>query len=212
MVIGKSFLNRINFYFRVLIILFFFNIALLGQSVHSYNSEPKEFITELVNDALRILADQNLSEKSKSEQITKIALSYIDINALGLYSLGDVRKTISQQQLEQYQSLFQKYFIKSLNSRLKDYSKQKIEVLGYEILSENYTMVNSKILANDKNPEIKVDWRVYTKNKDNPIIRDLVVEGLSLARTQKEEFGSILAANENQIENLFEKLKNYINN
>ena len=212
MMSGKILQNKFVLFFKILFIAILINSYFINQSANSYSSDPKQFITEVVDEAIKTLGDKNLNQATKNNVIEKIALEAVDIRALGLYSLGEIRTTLSPEQLEKYQSLFEKYFIKSLNSRLTDYSKQTINIFGSETLNENYTMVNSRIAANDKNPEIKVDWRVYTKNIDKPLIRDLVVEGLSLARTQKEEFNSILAANENKIEFLFEKLSAFINN
>jgi len=212
MMSGKILQNKFVLFFKILFIAILINSYFINQSANSYSSDPKQFITEVVDEAIKTLVDKNLNQETKNNVIEKIALEAVDIRALGLYSLGEIRTTLSPEQLEKYQSLFEKYFIKSLNSRLTDYSKQTINIFGSETLNENYTMVNSRIAANDKNPEIKVDWRVYTKNIDKPLIRDLVVEGLSLARTQKEEFNSILAANENKIEFLFEKLSAFIDN
>ena len=212
MMSGKILQNKFVLFFKILFIAILINSYFINQSANSYSSDPKQFITEVVDEAIKTLGDKNLNQETKNNVIEKIALEAVDIRALGLYSLGEIRTTLSPEQLEKYQSLFERYFIKSLKSRLTDYSKQTINIFGSETLNENYTMVNSRIEANDKNPEIKVDWRVYTKNIDKPLIRDLVVEGLSLARTQKEEFNSILAANENKIEFLFEKLSTFINN
>jgi len=212
MMSGKILQNKFVLFFKILFIAILINSYFINQSANSYSSDPKQFITEVVDEAIKTLGDKNLNQATKNNVIEKIALEAVDIRALGLYSLGEIRTTLSPEELEKYQSLFEKYFIKSLNSRLTDYSKQTINIFGSETLNENYTMVNSRIEANDKNPEIKVDWRVYTKNINKPLIRDLVVEGLSLARTQKEEFNSILATNENKIEFLFEKLSAFINN
>ena len=212
MMSGKILQNKFVLFFKILFIAILINSYFINQSANSYSSDPKQFITEVVDEAIKTLGDKNLNQETKNNVIEKIALEAVDIRALGLYSLGEIRTTLSPEELEKYQSLFEKYFIKSLNSRLTDYSKQTINIFGSETLNENYTMVNSRIAANDKNPEIKVDWRVYTKNINKPLIRDLVVEGLSLARTQKEEFNSILATNENKIEFLFEKLSAFINN
>jgi len=212
MMSGKILQNKFVLFFKILFTAILINSYFINQSANSYSSDPKQFITEVVDEAIKTLGDKNLNQATKNNVIEKIALEAVDIRALGLYSLGEIRTTLSPEELEKYQSLFEKYFIKSLNSRLTDYSKQTINIFGSETLNENYTMVNSRIEANDKNPEIKVDWRVYTKNINKPLIRDLVVEGLSLARTQKEEFNSILATNENKIEFLFEKLSAFINN
>ena len=190
----------------IVTIVFFNNFAF---SV-TYNSNPQIFINELVNDAIKTLSDKSISDEEKAAVISKIARENVDIKALGLYTLGNVRKTIDENILENYQNLFEKYFLKSLTSRLNDYSGNKFEVLGSDQKSSNYTIVNSKILESNNQPEIKIDWRVYTKNPDNPLIRDLIIEGLSLARTQKEEFASILNSNNGNIEVLFKVLKDFI--
>jgi len=132
--------------------------------------------------------------------------------ALGMYTLGPVRKTLDQKTLEKYKILFEKYFLKSLTSRLADYSSQKFEIIGAEQKSEVYTIVSSKIIESSSQPEIKIDWRIYTKDPTKPLIRDLIVEGLSLAKTQKEEFNSILSSNNNDINILFSKLEEFIKN
>ena len=178
----------------------------------TYNSEPKIFIQELVDDAVKSLSDKSLTEEEKNEAIKKIALENVDIKALGLYTLGSIRKNLDENTINKYQELFQKYFIKSLTSRLTDYSSQKFEVFDSEQKSSNYTIVNSKIAENLKSPQIKIDWRVYTKNPQKPLIRDLIVEGLSLARTQKEEFASILNSNNNDVNVLINKLQDFISN
>ena len=175
----------------------------------SYNSDPKIFITELVGDAIKILSDKKITKEEKSQQIEKIAIENVDINALGMYTLGDIRKTLDVEKLNTYKKLFEKYFLKSLTSRLKDYSENKFEVIVAEQKSSSYTIVKSKILENSEQPEIKIDWRVFTKDPLKPLIRDLVVEGLSLARTQKEEFASILNSNNNDINFLFKKLRDF---
>ena len=188
-------------------ILFFFQVTLLA-----YSSNPKEFISELVNDAITKLADKNLDKNEKINFIEKVALENIDINALGLYTLGELRKSSNEQTVTQYQLAFEKYFLKSLTSRLTDYSTSKFEILSIDKKSSNYTIVNSKIVPTDGSPEIKIDWRVYTKNPNKPLIRDLIVEGLSLARTQKEEFASILNSNNNDINILISKLEEFVSN
>ena len=190
----------------IVTIVFFNNFAF---SV-TYNSNPQIFIKELVDDAIKTLSDKSISNEEKAAVISNIARENVDIKALGLYTLGNVRKTIDENILENYQNLFEKYFLKSLTSRLNDYSGNKFEVLGSDQKSSNYTIVNSKILESNNQPEIKIDWRVYTKNPNKPLIRDLVVEGLSLARTQKEEFASILNSNNNDIKVLLAKLEEFI--
>jgi len=186
--------------------------TLITTSSFSYNSNPKIFISELVKDALSTLSDKNISIADKNKKIETIALEHIDIEALSMYTLGAVRKNLDEKTLEKYQSLFEKYFLKSLTSRLTDYSSQKFEVLGAEQKSETYTIVASKISESSSQQEIKIDWRVYTKNPEKPLVRDLVVEGLSLAKTQKEEFKSILSSNNNDINILFSKLEEFIKN
>ena len=176
----------------------------------TYNSEPKIFVQELVDDAVKSLSDKSLTQEEKNDAIEKIALENVDIKALGLYTLGSIRKDLDEDTMNKYQELFQKYFLKSLTSRLTDYSSQKFEVFDSEQKSSNYTIVNSKIAESIKSPEIKIDWRVYTKNPQKPLIRDLIVEGLSLARTQKEEFASILNSNNNDVNALINKLQEFI--
>jgi phospholipid transport system substrate-binding protein len=187
------------------------SVLILSTNVNavSYNSDPKIFITELVGDAIKILSDKKITKEEKSQQIEKIAIENVDINALGMYTLGDIRKTLDVETLNTYKKLFEKYFLKSLTSRLKDYSENKFEVIVAEQKSSSYTIVKSKILENSEQPEIKIDWRVFTKDPSKPLIRDLVVEGLSLARTQKEEFASILNSNNNDINFLFKKLRDF---
>ena len=184
----------------------------LSTSLLAYSSDPKEFVNELVGDALSKLSDKNLNQDQKSTFIENVALKNVDINALGLYTLGELRKSSSKDDLIEYQKSFEKYFLKSLTSRLTDYSSSKFEILGSEKKSANYTIVNSKVSPIDGGPEIKIDWRIYTKNPEKPLIRDLIVEGLSLARTQKEEFASILSSNNNDIKFLINKLDEFSNN
>ncbi|MDA9624522.1 ABC transporter substrate-binding protein [Pelagibacteraceae bacterium] len=189
----------------VISFIFFCNISF----AITYNSDPKIFVTELVGDAVKILSDKSINKEDKAKSIKKIALENVDIKALGLYTLGDVRKNLDQSILEEYDKLFEKYFLKSLTSRLTDYSSNKFEVLGAEQKSAKYTIVQSKIMASNDQPEIKIDWRIYTKDPLKPLIRDLIVEGLSLARTQREEFASILSSNNNDIDFLFKKLREF---
>lgn len=188
-------------------LLFFFNSWLFA-----YSSNPKEFINELVSEALFTLSDKNLDNNKKKIFIEKIAQENVDIKALSLYTLGELRKSSSEEEILSYQISFEKYFLKSLTSRLKDYSSSRFEVLNEDKKSSNYTIVSSKVSPNDGGPEIKIDWRVYTKNPQKPLIRDLIVEGLSLARTQKEEFASILNSNNNDIKILINKLEEFYNN
>ena len=200
-------MKKIVYFFSILII--FYSNQLFSVE---YNSEPKIFIEELVNDALKILGNKSLSEDEKSKQIEKIATENVDIKALGLYTLGEKRKSLEPEKLKSYQNLFERYFLKTLTSRLSEYSSQKFEILDSDQKSSNYTIVMTRIVENVKTPEIKVDWRVYTKNPQKPLIRDLIVEGLSLARTQKEEFSSILSSNNNDINSLFKTLEKFSKN
>ena len=188
-------------------VLFFFNTSLFA-----YSSDPKEFVEELVNDAINKLSDKNLNKDEKANFIEKVALENVDISALGLYTLGELRKSSDEQAITMYQKSFEKYFLKSLTSKLTDYSSSKFSIISVDKKSSNYTIVNSNITPEDGSPKIKIDWRVYTKNPDKPLIRDLIVEGLSLARTQKEEFASILNSNNNDINILIIKLEEFANN
>ena len=195
------------------LVVFFISIFFFFQSpLVAYSSNPKDFVNELVSDAITKLADKNLNKDQKIIFVEKVALENVDVKALGLYTLGELRKSSNEEDILNYQKSFEKYFLKSLTSRLTDYSSSKFEISGEDKKSSNYTIVNSKIIPTDGGPELKVDWRVYTKNPDKPLIRDLIVEGLSLARTQKEEFGSILSSNNNDIKILIEKLEEFVNN
>ena len=196
-------MKKVNIYL-ILIIIFF------QTSLQAYSSNPKDFINELVSDAIEKLSNKNLNQDEKASFIEKIALENVDINALSLYTLGELGKSSDKNSIINYQQVFEKYFLKSLTSRLTDYSSSKVEVSGADKKSANYTIVNSKIIPDDGSPEIKIDWRIYTKNPDKPLIRDLIVEGLSLARTQKEEFSSILNSNNNDINILISKLEEFI--
>jgi len=197
---------------KLINVLVFVVSTLINTNSFSYNSDPKTFINELVNDAINTLGNKNISKADKNKKIETIALLNVDIEALSMYTLGDVRKTLDQGTLEKYKDLFKKYFLKSLTSRLTDYSTQKFEVLSADEKSEIYTIVSSRILKSSSQPEIKIDWRVYTKDPTKPLIRDLIIEGLSLAKTQKEEFASILNSNNNDINILFAKLEEFIKN
>ena len=192
----------------LILILILFTFKAFAET--TYSSDPKMFISELVNDAIKKLSDKKASVEEKKKFIEDIALENVDINALGLYTLGELRKSTDKNALIKYQEVFQKYFLKSLTSRLTDYSSNKFEVISAEQKSSVYTIVKSKMISNDSQPEIKIDWRVYTKNSNKPLIRDLIVEGLSLARTQKEEFASILNSNNNEINILISKLEEFL--
>ena len=197
---------------KKIVFIFFILLVLNNNKLLAYSSEPKSFISELVTEAINVLSDKSLSDKKKNDVIALIAKENVDIKALGYYTLGSVRKSLDQGTLDQYNNLFEKYFLKSLTSRLSEYSDQKFEVTEAEQKSANYTIVFSKVSGETKSPEIKVNWRVYTKNPDKPLIRDLIVEGLSLAKTQKEEFASILNSNNNDVAKLLDMLKEFIKN
>ena len=193
-------------------ILILFLLIFKTSIANTYDADPKIFIEELLNDAINKLSDKNIDKEEKKEFVEKIALENVDIKALGLYTLGDLRKSTDKNSLSKYQDSFQKYFLKSLTSRLTDYSNNKFQIISADKKSVSYTIVKSKIFESENKPEIKIDWRVYTKNPEKPLIRDLIVEGLSLARTQKEEFASILSSNNNDINILISKLEEFINN
>ena len=185
---------------------------LFQNSLSAYSTNPKDFVNELVTEAISKLSDKNLNKDQKANFIEKVALENVDINALGLYTLGELRKSSNKEDISKYKKSFEKYFLKSLTSRLTDYSSSKFEILEDDKKSSNYTIVKSKITPDDGGPDIKIDWRIYTKNPEKPLIRDLIVEGLSLARTQKEEFASILNSNNNDIKILIQKLDEFVNN
>lgn len=197
---------------RFLSALVIFLITTININSFAYNTDPKLFVEELVDDAIKTLSNKSISKADKNKKIEEIALANVDIDALGMYTLGDVRKSLDENNLKKYKTLFEKYFLKSLTSRLTDYSSQKFEVLSADQKSDNYNIVSSRIVESASQPEIKIDWRIYTKDPSKPLIRDLIVEGLSLAKTQKEEFASILNSNNNDINILFSKLEEFINN
>ena len=196
-------------FFKLNLFILIINLIFFQYSVNS--QEPKSFIEGIANEASKILSS-DLSKFEKASELQSIAKKNVDINGIGLYTLGSHRKNLSDSKKKEYLDLFNKYFLKSFSSRLAEYSDPKINILSQEKLSEKYTIVSSVLLATDKRPEVKIDWRVYTKNNDKPLIRDLIIEGLSLARTQKEEFNSIITSSDNGIEGLFSNLKNFIEN
>tara|TARA_B110000014_G_scaffold64858_1_gene44185 strand:- start:50 stop:643 length:594 start_codon:yes stop_codon:yes gene_type:complete len=189
------------------IIIFF--IFGLTQKSFSYSSDPKQFIQEIVDEAKKVLVDSNTKE-FKTKKLSELALKTVDIKGVAYYSLGSYRKEFSDEQMKEYLPLFEKYFLKSFTSRLTDYSDPKINVLSAEILNPKYTIVKSLLLSTDKKPEVNIEWRVYTKNPDKPLIRDLIIEGLSLARTQKEEFASVIETNNGDVSKLFITLKEFV--
>ena len=173
--------------------------------------QPDIFVQSTVNRASKILSE-DISKKDKINKLKKIAVETVDIKGIGFYTLGSVRKNLNQDQKQKYSELFQNYFLKSFSSRLAEYTNPEIDVFNKEVLNENYTIVNSLLKAKDDRPEVKIDWRIYTKNPENPLIRDLIIEGLSLARTQKEEFASILSTNDGDINALFRVLEDFSKN
>ena len=191
------------------LLLFLFSTSIQSRAI-AYSSNPEKFIEEIINEAKVVLSGQD-SQEAKAKKLSEIALSTVDIKGLAYYTLGSKRKEINSEELKKYEVLFEKYFLKSFTSRLTDYSDPKISVLSAETVSAKYTIVKTMLLATSKKPEVKIDWRVYTKDPNNPLIRDLIVEGLSLARTQKEEFSSILSSNNNEISALFKTLEDFIN-
>jgi len=186
-----------------------FLIFSVPQITLAYSSDPKEFVSEIVEEAKKILTNSNTKE-FKTNKLSKIALNTVDIKGVGYYSLGKYRKSLNEEQLKEYFNLFEKYFLKSFTSRLIDYSDPKIDVLSKEVINPKYTIVKSLLVATDKKPEVKIEWRIYTKNPDKPLIRDLIIEGLSLARTQKEEFASVIESNNGDVTKLFITLKKFI--
>ena len=190
--------------FLILFYFFFFNNTIQAKT-------PSLLITEIVDEASKILSSLDPVE-SKIIKLNDIAERSVDINGIGMYTLGKYRNTLSQDEIIKYKKLFKSYFLKSFSSRLLDYSDPKISVISEKKLNDKYTIVNTLLEATSKNPEIKIDWRIYTKNPDAPLIRDLIIEGLSLARTQKEEFTSILNSNDNNINFLFNTLREFSKN
>ena len=192
---------------KFLLILFFYKLAF----ANSHSIEPDVFVQSTVNRASNVLS-KDISKEQKINELKVIAKETVDIRGVGFYSLGSARKNLDQNQKNKYSELFESYFLKSFSSRLAEYTNPEIEVLGKEVLNKNYTIVNSLLIGTSDRPEVKIDWRIYTKNPDNPLIRDLIIEGLSLARTQKEEFSSILNSNDGDIDVLFKTLKEFSNN
>jgi phospholipid transport system substrate-binding protein len=186
------------------LIIFFSSISKV------FSTEADVFVQSTVNRASKLLSE-NITKEEKVEKLKSIAKDTVDIKGLGFYTLGSARKSLNNNELERYLVLFEQYFLKSFASRLAEYTNPEIDVFGKEVLNENYTMVNSLLKATEQRPEIKIDWRIYTKDKENPVIRDLIIEGLSLARTQKEEFASILNSNDGNIQSLFKVLKEFSN-
>ena len=192
---------------KILLILLLLSI----NSSNVYSIEPDVFIQSTVNRASQILS-KNISKEEKINQLKSIAKETVDIKGVGFYSLGSARKNLNDSQKIEYIKLFEDYFLKSFSSRLAEYTNPEIEVNDKKFLNENYTIVNSLLVGTSERPEVKIDWRVYTKDPENPLIRDLIIEGLSLARTQKEEFSSILNSNDGDINALFKTLEEFSKN
>ena len=192
---------------KIIIILFIY--------IFNFNNlsavEPNVFVQSTVNKASEILS-KNITRDEKIEKLKIIAKESVDIKGVGFYSLGSIRKSLNDDQKEKYLELFESYFLKSFSSRLAEYTNPHIEVTGQKVINKNYTIVSSNLVGTSERPEVKIDWRIYTKNPSNPLIRDLIIEGLSLARTQKEEFSSILNSNDKDINALFKILEEFSKN
>ena len=191
--------------------LIFTLLIYLSSFLNVHSMEPDIFVQSTVNRASKILS-QDLTKEQKMEKLKVIAEETVDIRGIGFYTLGGARKNLSDTDKEKYIKLFKNYFLKSFSSRLAEYTNPEIDVISKDKLNENYTIVNSILIATDERPEINIDWRIYTKDPDNPLIRDLIIEGLSLARTQKEEFASVLSSNDENIEALFKVLREFSKN
>ena len=192
---------------KIFIILIFFNLSF----VNSFSIEPDVFVQSTVNRASATLS-KNLTKTQKIEELKIIAKETVDIEGIGFYTIGNYRKDMNENELSKYSKLFEQYFLKSFSSRLAEYTNPEISVNSKEMLSENYTIVNSVLKGTSDRPEVKIDWRIYTKNPDSPLIRDLIIEGLSLARTQKEEFASIINSNDGDFKVLFKTLEDFTKN
>ena len=189
--------------------LIFITLIYFLNLINIYAIEPDIFVQSTVNRASKTLSE-NISKENKIKQLKIIAKETVDIKGIGFYTLGSIRKDLNDEQKKKYLNLFEQYFLKSFSSRLAEYTNPEIDVFNKEVINENYTIVNSLLIATSERPEVKIDWRIYTKNPQNPLIRDLIIEGLSLARTQKEEFSSIINSNDGDINSLFKSLENFI--
>jgi phospholipid transport system substrate-binding protein len=193
---------------KKILTFFLFSIIFISNTSISFSIEPDVFIQSTVNRAASTLSG-DLSKENRIEELKQIAIDTVDINGIGLYSLGSHRKNLDKNQLSDYKTVFREYFLKSFSSRLAEYSNPEIEVISKNIINKNYTIVLSKLVGTERRPEVKIEWRVYTKDPDNLLIRDLIIEGLSLARTQKEEFNSIINSNDGDIEALLKSLTDF---
>ena len=192
---------------KKIVLIFIFTIF----STKLLSIEPDIFVQSTVNRASKLLSE-NISKEDKIKRLKSIAKETVDIKGIGFYTLGSIRKNLSEKEKSRYSELFEEYFLKSFSSRLAEYTNPEIDVNGKDVLNKNYTIVNSILQETRERPEVKIDWRIYTKDPENPLIRDLIIEGLSLARTQKEEFSSILSSNNGDINALFKTLENFSNN
>jgi phospholipid transport system substrate-binding protein len=190
---------------KIFVLLLILNL----NAVYAKSVEPDVFVQSTVNRASAILT-KSISREDKMNELKLIAKDTVDIRGIGLYTLGSFRKNLSENEKNEYSDLFENYFLKTFSSRLSEYTNPKIEVKDKKVLNKNYTIVNSVLVGTSERPEVKIDWRIYTKNADNPLIRDLIIEGLSLVRTQKEEFASILNSNNGDINSLFKVLKEFV--
>jgi phospholipid transport system substrate-binding protein len=190
---------------KIFVLLLILNL----NAVYAKSVEPDVFVQSTVNRASAILT-KSISREDKMNELKLIAKDTVDIRGIGLYTLGSFRKNLSENEKNEYSDLFENYFLKTFSSRLSEYTNPKIEVKDKKVLNKNYTIVNSLLVGTSERPEVKIDWRIYTKNADNPLIRDLIIEGLSLVRTQKEEFASILNSNNGDINSLFKVLKEFV--
>ena len=193
---------------KKILTFFLFSIIFFSNTNSSSSIEPDVFIQSTVNRAASTLSGK-LSKEERIKELKQIAIDTVDINGIGLYSLGSHRKNLSKNQLSGYKTVFKEYFLKSFSSRLAEYSNPEIEVISKNVINKNYTIVLSKLVGTESRPEVKIEWRVYTKNPNNLLIRDLIIEGLSLARTQKEEFNSIINSNDGDIEALLKSLSDF---
>ena len=194
---------------KKILILVAFLIIFFSSITKVYSIEPDVFIQSTVNRAAKTLSG-NLTKDERVKKLKEIAIDTVDIRGIGFYSLGSYRKNLSNKEMKKYQEVFAEYFLKSFSSRLAEYSNPEIEVVSKKKINENYTIVFSKLVATETRPEVKIDWRVYTKNPDNLLIRDLIIEGLSLARTQKEEFSSIISSGDGDINTLIKNLEDFV--
>jgi phospholipid transport system substrate-binding protein len=196
-----------NFFFLII-----FTIILSTNPLkdNAYSKEPKQFISEIILEAKEIL-NSNSDKDTKSKKLKELAMRSVDIKGIAYYTIGDYRKNLDSEMMKKYLKVFKEYFLKSFSSRLTDHSNPKIDIINVRVLNKKYTIVESVLLATSERPQVKIDWRVYTKNIENPLIRDVIIEDLSLARTQKEEFASIIETNNGDISKLFDKLTEFVN-